>query len=98
MPSIVTKWLSPTNYRGSRVVAQVSDGSEMERYSRSQGKPGRLVVGWDHSYGVEENHKRAAMALARRLEWSGNWHGADAPGSAGYVFVRTPGTVQFTVE
>jgi hypothetical protein len=97
MTSIVTRFLGPTNSRGARIAAQVSDyGSDMERYSRENGKPGRLIVAWDHGFCVEENHKRAAMALAQRLEWSGRWYGDDAPGSAGYVFTR--GAVQFFVE
>lgn len=99
MTSIVTKFLSPTDHRGSRVSAQVSDyGSDMELYSRSKGRPGRLVVGWNHALNVEDNHKAVAMALAKRLEWSGEWIGADAPGSAGYVFVRASSFCRFTVE
>lgn len=99
MTSIVTKYLGPTNSRGARVAAQVSDyGSDMELYSRSLGKPGRLVVWWDHSLNVEDNHRAVALALAKRLEWSGEWIGGDAPGSAGYVFIRAHNTVRFTVE
>lgn len=98
MATIVTKYLGPTNYRGSRVAAQVSDyGSDLELYSRSTGKPGRIVLNWDHALNPEDNHKAAAFTLAQKLEWSGDWVGGDAPGSAGYVFVRPNSFCRFTV-
>lgn len=98
MASIVTKFLGPTNHRGARVVAQVSDyGSPIERAARAEGKPGRLVVDWDYRAGVEGNHANAAKALAKALDWDGAWTGGEAPGGAGYVFVR-PGHVDFYVE
>ena len=86
--SIVTKFLGPTNHRGSRVSAQVSDyGSDMEVNSRADGRPGRIVIDWDHRYNPAENHRRAAFALANKLGWDGEWIGGDAPRSEGWVFV-----------
>lgn len=97
MISIITKFLGPTNTRGSRVSATLSDhGSEM---ARASDKPSRIVVDWDHRHNPEENHRLAAFALAKRLGWDGEWVGGDAPGSAGYVFVRALAHApRFTVE
>jgi len=75
--AIVTKWLGPTNHRGSRVKATASAGS--------------VAVGWDYSQGVEANHKRAAEALATRFGWSGLWIGGAIPNASGFVFVHDVG-------
>lgn len=49
---IQTKWVGPTDYQGARVVARC--------HSR------RTVIPWDHALGIEENHNRAAIALAKK--------------------------------
>lgn len=85
--SIITKFHGPTNARGSRVSAKVSDyGSEMQRASDL---PGRIVLPWDHAQGVEGNHYDAARELARQLGWAGPWYAGGGPGDTGYVFVRS---------
>lgn len=78
MPGIKTRFLGPTNYRGSRVVAESLDNRP------STGKPDRLILGWDRRLGILENHKRAALALATRHGWSGTYTYVDA--RDGYVF------------
>jgi hypothetical protein len=74
--AIVTKFLGPTNVRGSRVKAKCDAGS--------------LIIGWDHSLGVEGNHRRVAEALRDKLGWNTDGYGAlhmgGLPGS-GYAFV-----------
>lgn len=70
--AIQTRFLGPTNTRGARVVARADAG--------------RITVSWDYSQSIDENHRRAALALAERLGWKGPWHGGSLP-SAGYVFV-----------
>lgn len=53
--AIVTKYFGPTNTRGSRIKATAQAGS--------------VVVPWDHSLGIDENHDRAANALLKKLGW-----------------------------
>lgn len=75
--AIITKWLGPTNHRGSRVKASAGWGD----YHRT------LTVGWNYALGVEANHRNAALALAKKLGWSGPWTGGEI--ETGYVFVRS---------
>jgi len=74
--AIVTKFFGPSNVRGSRVKAMCDAGS--------------LTLSWDHSLGVEGNHRRAAEALRDKLGWDephyGRLHMGGLPGS-GYAFV-----------
>jgi hypothetical protein len=56
---IETRFLGPTNYRGSRVKAWSGEHS--------------IVVPWDHALNAGENHERAASALALKLGWEGDW-------------------------
>lgn len=62
---IVTKYLGPTNTRGSRIVASVPST--------------RLTVSWDYRLNIEENHAAAATALARKLDWLDPTHGGNLP-------------------
>ena len=76
--AIVTKYIGPTNVRGSRVKATADAGS--------------LTLGWDHALDSEANHHRAARALAEKYGWSGDWVGGGLPRNAGgncYVNVPT---------
>lgn len=70
--AIVTKWLAPTNHRGSRVKAYAQAGS--------------LTVHWDYALDVPENHRRAAMAFAAKYGWEGEWVGGAMPDGNGYCF------------
>lgn len=99
MLSITTKFLGPTNYRGARVSATVSDyGSDGELAARKDGRGGRLIVDWNHAVGGDENH-RLAMALAKRLGWDGEWVGGESPSQRGYTYVRNLGHApRFTIE
>ncbi len=84
MLAIQTKYIGPTDYRGSRVVAHVMEGNHNGHTTR------RLTVEWDDGLGSEENHRAAAKALIVKLGWGdsngyGQWIvGACEPG---YVFV-----------
>ena len=72
--AIQTKWLGPTNTRGSRVRAWCNARS--------------LTIGWDHSLNIEGNHQAAAMAVAKLLGWDGEWFGGALPNEQGYAFVQ----------
>ncbi|WP_322996974.1 hypothetical protein [Castellaniella sp.] len=74
MQAISTKFCGPTNSRGSRVIAKA--------------EAGRIVHPWDHRQGIEDNHKAAAEALARKMGWDGEWIGGGSPNGCGWVFVN----------
>ena len=69
--AITTRYAGPTDSRGSRAIVRSSSGH-------------RLTVSWDDTLDSFENHAAAAMKLAAKLEWFGNW----TPGAteSGYVF------------
>lgn len=71
--AITTRYFGATNYRGARVKATAAVGS--------------LTVSWDHSLNVSDNHKAAAMALARKYGWNGTWFSGGMPDGRGDVFV-----------
>jgi len=77
--AIKTKFLGATNYRGSRVKASVM-------YNWGDHERGSLTLNWDHAKDSEGNHAAAAEALAKLLEWDGEWHIAD--GGDCYIWVR----------
>jgi len=61
--AIRTRYIGPTNFRGSRIA--VSDGGGFGW------GPRRLVVGWDYALNPVENHAAAAEAwLAKFIEGS----------------------------
>jgi hypothetical protein len=72
--AIVTKYLGPSNVRGSRVKATAEAGS--------------VTLHWDDAKDTDQNHQAAARALAVKFGWDGIWHGGALPGNAGYVFVN----------
>jgi hypothetical protein len=78
LQAIVTKYLGPTNVRGSRIKATAAARS--------------LTVHRDDSLGIEENHARAAQQLAELLEWRGKWVMGGTPDGRGYVFACLDGT------
>ncbi len=76
MQSIITKYHGPTNVRGSRVSAKADAG--------------RIVLDWDHALNADNNHVRAAQALAVKFGWTGDYVGGHLPqnNSAHMCFVR----------
>ena len=84
MQSIETRFIGPTNSRGSRYKAIAGDG----------GKGFTLTVEADYRLGSEENHARAARLLIQKLGWFhdesrgdryADWYAGGT--SRGYVFV-----------
>jgi len=55
MQAIQTKYMGPTNTRGSRIKATAEAGS--------------ITVGYDHALSSEGNHNAAARALCEKLGW-----------------------------
>lgn len=77
MQAITTKFLGPTNSRGSRIVA------------KCQAK--RIFVNWDYSLDLDANHELAATELSKRLGWDkapyGKMVGGALPDGIGFAFV-----------
>jgi hypothetical protein len=65
--AIVTKYLGPTNFRGSRVKATCEADS--------------ITIPWDHAANVEKNHEIAAKALCVKLGWTWDFVGGALPRS-----------------
>ncbi len=75
MQAIVTKYLGPTNYSGSRVKASCDAGS--------------VTVSYAHEYSLSDNHDRAASVLAQKLGWFGVYASGSLPDGR-YAHVSAP--------
>jgi hypothetical protein len=75
--AIETKFLGPTNFRGSRIKASAQAGS--------------ITVSYDHALSSEENHTAAARALASKLGWSLSLIGGGNAKGNGNVYVYAEG-------
>jgi hypothetical protein len=83
--AIQTKFLGPTNSRGSRVKAFASAGS--------------LVMGWDHRLNPEQNHRAAAEIFANRMNWIGSYAAGTLPnGDMVFVLVEEGTYAAFRVH
>lgn len=67
MQSIETRYVGPTDRRGSRIIASAPGG--------------RVVVSWDYSLPneLESNHAAAASALCAKQGWTGRMVGGWLP-------------------
>jgi hypothetical protein len=79
---ITTKFLGPTNSRGSRIKAIARKASSMGA-EMSHTRPYQYE-------GAEKEHALAAKELAEKLGWSGLWIGGGNVSEDGYVFVNLP--------
>lgn len=70
-----TKYIGPTNTRGSRVKATSAGGAS-------------VTLPWDCALNPWDNHLAAARALAVKLDMPGDYIGASLDGG-GYVFIRS---------
>lgn len=74
--AITTKYLGPTNSRGSRVKASAQAGS--------------ITVEWDDALNPPDNHAAAALAFAQKYDWDKHAKrmiGGALPDGSGYAFV-----------
>ena len=81
MVAILTRWLAPTNHRGSRVVADAGDGR-------------RVTVSYSHSLSGEACHREAAQALCTKMGWDGTMVGGGTRDGYAFVFLPRGCTVQ----
>lgn len=72
MKAIETKYLGPTDFRGSRIVA-------------SDGDRNRITIPYPHELSGEAVHRSAAEALQKKMGWKGKLIGGGLRN--GYVFV-----------
>jgi len=81
--AITTKYIGPTNTRGSRIKASAAAGS--------------ITISYDDSLNTEHAHTKAAMALVNKFGWPGTYYIGGMPNDKGYVFVSgESNTVAFT--
>jgi hypothetical protein len=73
--AITTRYIGPTNTRGSRVKATAAAGS--------------ITLDWDDGLNSDENHARAALALADKFKWRGAYYGGGLPDGCGNVYVHS---------
>jgi hypothetical protein len=87
MKAIVTKYHGPGNVRGSRISASDSDGN-------------RVILHRDCALSVDQNRDRAALALCRKLGWTGTLaHGGlNRRGDEVYVWVDSKDLLTVTAE
>ncbi len=76
MQTITTKYLGPTNYRGSRIKASTTTGVCITRP-------------FNHVHSGVKVHAVVAMELAKSLGWQGQMIAGDT--QTGYVFVFSSG-------
>lgn len=72
MVTITTKYLGPTNTRGSRIKATASSGPS-------------VTIGYDPALNSGPNHDAAARKLMERLGAAGVWH--RGPARTGYIYI-----------
>jgi hypothetical protein len=71
--AIETKYIGPSNVRGARIKASAQAGS--------------VYVPYDHSLNTDDNHAKAAQALADKWGWEGDMVQGGSPSGKGDVFV-----------
>ena len=81
MKAIWTKYLGPTNYRGSRVKAEAEGVS--------------VTVPYDDGGSSDDAHDRAAIALCAKMGWPGDLIRGGRPDGKGnvYAFLRDGATL-----
>lgn len=75
MQTINTKYIGPTNTKGSRIKATHS------------GKSLSVTLSYDYGLNADENHLQAAKVLRDKLGWKNQFYGGSNQSGDGYVFV-----------
>jgi len=82
--AITTKYLGPTNTRGSRIKATAAGGS--------------ITIPYDNAGSADSSHAKAAKALADKLGWDGLWTAGGLPSQDGNVYVWVDGADSTVAE
>jgi hypothetical protein len=72
--SIETRYIGPTNHRGSRIIATIPGGHKLTRH-------------WDYELSINANHYAAAEALRAKLDWPSIKAGGST--AKGYAFLTS---------
>lgn len=84
MQAITTKYIGPSNVRGSRVKATAQAGS--------------ITLEWDNALNRDQNHMAAAKALATKLDWDyGEFIAGTLPSGDGVWVLVSKTTDRFRV-
>ena len=75
MKAITTKYLGPTDTKGSRIVASDEDGN-------------RIILSRKGNGSIEENHRWAAEALCKKMSWEGRLVCGSIKNGYVFVFVK----------
>jgi len=74
MKAITTRYVGPGNVRGARIIACDMDGN-------------RVTIGYPHELSGEDVHRKAALALCDKMQWTGTLAGGGIKGGYAFVFV-----------
>ena len=74
MKAITTKYIGPTNYRGSRIKAVAEGGNS-------------ITLSYDDALNSDQNHLAAAVALRDKMNWKDSGKLLGGGTEKGYVFV-----------
>lgn len=77
MQSIITKYYGPGNVRSSRLLVWTTGNPKT-----------RFPFGWRPELSADENHKQAALSVARKMRWDGQWHGGAYDDKGAQIWVR----------
>lgn len=77
MKAIETRYIGPTNTRGSRLVATAEGGN-------------RVTLSYDYELNSDQNHEMAAYHLMAKLDWTGEMVGGHTAKGMVWVFVDGP--------
>ena len=72
--SIETRYVGPTNHRGSRIIATTPGGH-------------KVTHAWNYEFNIEANHYAAAEALRAKLDWPSIKAGGST--AKGYAFLTS---------
>lgn len=75
MIAITTKYLGPTNVRGSRI--------------KATGNRNSITISYDDSLNSEHAHAKAARALCDKMKWDGKLLGGGTEHGYAWVFANT---------
>lgn len=73
MKTILTKYMGPTNCRGSKIKASDEDGNT-------------VTLPYDSAKNSNDCHLEAAVALCQKMDWIGKLHGGHTKAGMVWVF------------
>jgi hypothetical protein len=73
MKAIQTKYVGPTNTRGSRIIASDGDGN-------------KVMIPYPYDLSGEAVHRKAAEALCAKMQWKGTLIGGYLKNGMAFVF------------